>query len=85
MIRSLKLVLEVLSPATARYDRFTKRRRYQEAGIPEYWIVDPEREQIEVWTPVDHTPRIVRGELTWNPRGAAMPLQIDLAELFRPL
>jgi len=36
----LLLVIEILSPSTARRDRFTKRRLYQREGIPEYWIVD---------------------------------------------
>jgi Uma2 family endonuclease len=39
-ISSLVLVIEVLSPGTARYDRQLKRRRYQRAGVPEFWIVD---------------------------------------------
>ena len=29
-VKTLLLVIEVLSPSTARYDRFTKRRLYQE-------------------------------------------------------
>ena len=28
------LIVEVLSPSTARYDRMTKRRRYQRSGVP---------------------------------------------------
>jgi Uma2 family endonuclease len=39
-IRDLLLVAEVLSPSTPRHDRFTKRRRYQEARVPLYWIID---------------------------------------------
>jgi Uma2 family endonuclease len=31
-----------------RRDRETKRREYAQAGIPEYWIVDPQLEQITV-------------------------------------
>src|SRR2546428_4580847 len=38
--KGLLLVAEVLSPSSARSDRFLKRRRYQEAGVPLYWIVD---------------------------------------------
>jgi Uma2 family endonuclease len=35
------LVVEVLSPGTARRDVGEKLRLYAEAGVPEYWIVDP--------------------------------------------
>lgn len=35
------LVVEVLSPRTRRTDQGTKLAIYQEAGIPEYWLVDP--------------------------------------------
>jgi hypothetical protein len=50
-MKHLLLVVEVLSPATARADRLDERRRYQEAGVPLYWIVEPGREQVEIWTP----------------------------------
>jgi Uma2 family endonuclease len=33
-------IAEVLSPATARYDRTTKLRAYERAGVPEVWLVD---------------------------------------------
>jgi len=36
-----ELVVEVLSPSTRRKDLLLKRSRYEEAGIPSYWIVDP--------------------------------------------
>ena len=41
------LVIEVLSPGSARHDRGGKLRLYAEAGIREYWIVDPETRHIE--------------------------------------
>jgi len=34
-------VVEILSPSTARLDRQIKMRRYERAGIREYWLVDP--------------------------------------------
>jgi len=36
------LAVEILSPSTRRKDLFLKRSRYQDAGVPSYWIVDPE-------------------------------------------
>ena len=42
------LVIEVTSPSTARYDRVYKFRKYQKAGVREYWIVDPETKTVQV-------------------------------------
>ncbi len=44
------LVVEVLSPGTAKYDRQEKYQAYEQHGVGEYWIVDPVHETIEVWT-----------------------------------
>jgi Uma2 family endonuclease len=41
------LVIEVLSPGTARRDRGEKLALYAESVAREYWIVDPEARQIE--------------------------------------
>ncbi|HEY6324032.1 MAG TPA: Uma2 family endonuclease [Thermoanaerobaculia bacterium] len=41
------LVVEVLSPGTARFDRNKKRNLYAFSGVKEYWLVDQERRQIE--------------------------------------
>ncbi len=84
-IRDLLLVAEVLSPSTSRHDRFTKRRRYQEARVPVYWIVDGEARQVEVWTPEDAFPRIERDRLIWQPEGAGVPFTLSLQELFRAI
>lgn len=41
------LVVEVLSPTTAAYDRTTKARRYAALGVLHLWLVDPEAGRIE--------------------------------------
>ncbi len=41
------LLIEVLSPGTARRDRGDKLALYAASGIREYWIVDPVERQIE--------------------------------------
>ncbi|MGH7500032.1 MAG: Uma2 family endonuclease, partial [Gemmatimonadales bacterium] len=81
----LLLVAEVLSPSSARYDRFIKRRRYQEVGIPLYWIVDPDERRVEVWTPADSFPLLEQERIVGHPAGAAAPFSLGLAELFRPI
>jgi len=42
------LVIEILSPSTARMDKLKKRTLYQAAGVREFWIVDPELKIVEV-------------------------------------
>jgi Uma2 family endonuclease len=37
----LQLVVEILSPSTRRKDVMLKRSKYQDCGLPHYWIVDP--------------------------------------------
>jgi Uma2 family endonuclease len=43
------LVVEILSPTTSRTDRVTKAQIYARHGVPAYWIVDPEVENIEIY------------------------------------
>jgi len=82
-MKTLLLAIEVLSPSTTRADRFTKRRLYQEVGVPVYWIVDPDRRCVEVWTPAATFPAVEWEAVTWQPTGADAPLTIRLEELFR--
>ncbi|UOF92242.1 Uma2 family endonuclease [Fodinisporobacter ferrooxydans] len=44
------LVIEVLSPATAKKDRYEKFRLYEQAKIREYWIVDPLNRFVEAYS-----------------------------------
>jgi Uma2 family endonuclease len=84
-MRTLLLVAEVLSPSTARGDRFLKRLRYREAGVPLYWVVDGDEKSVEIWAPSDEFPAIERERLLWQAPGAREPLTLSLEELFRPL
>lgn len=43
------LVVEVLSPSTARRDQSLKLGKYIRAGVKEYWMVDPKRHKIVVY------------------------------------
>jgi Uma2 family endonuclease len=44
------LVVEVLSPSTRQVDQTIKFTAYQQAKIPEYWIVDPKARLVQVYT-----------------------------------
>jgi len=49
IIQNPAIVVEVLSPSSRRYDRLLKFGRYADAGIAQYWIVDPDRPSVEVY------------------------------------
>jgi len=44
------LVVEILSPGTAGYDRREKQDAYARSGVGEYWIVDPGAQTVELLT-----------------------------------
>lgn len=44
------LVVEILSPGTARWDKEVKRQLYGRFGVRELWLVDPQARSIEVAT-----------------------------------
>ncbi|MEM7771023.1 MAG: Uma2 family endonuclease [Cyanobacteria bacterium P01_A01_bin.37] len=43
-----RLVVEVVSPKSAKIDYEEKRTEYEARGIPEYWIVDPKAQSITI-------------------------------------
>ncbi len=79
------LVIEVLSPSTARHDRITKRRKYQRVGVPEYWIVDLDARAIERWRPEDERPEVRADDVTWQPPENVPVFTMELAELFQAI
>ncbi len=42
-------VIEIVSPGSRQMDYYTKLFKYREAGIREYWIVDPAKETVIVY------------------------------------
>ena len=77
------LIIEILSPSTSSIDTVVKFNRYQEAGVKEYWIVNPESNWIQVFRLNDgvynaHT----YGEEDTIPVGIIEDFEINLQEIF---
>ncbi len=81
-IRTLDLVVEVLSPSTAKQDRFQKRKLYQLQGVHTLWLVDIDAKQVEVWTPEAAFPKVETERVRWTPPAARATLVIELEALF---
>ena len=44
------LIVEILSPGNSKHDADTKFRLYEEAGVQEYWMVEPEEKLVLIYT-----------------------------------
>jgi len=42
------LMIEILSPASMNHDRNIKRKIYARFGLPEYWLVHPEKKYLQI-------------------------------------
>jgi len=81
-LRSVVLVAEVLSPSTARNDRFQKRRLYQAQGVETIWLIDIERRVVECWGAESAFPVVASEHLVWTPEVDVEPLTISVQTLF---
>ena len=77
------MVVEILSPSTATYDRLTKFRQYQKAGVREYWIVDPDSKTVSVHI-LENGKYIITvyGEVDTAPVHVLEGCEINLADAF---
>ena len=75
------LVAEVVSPDRPARDLVEKRVDYAEAGIPEYWIVDPRDETVTILELADGTFAecgvFTRGDIGASPSFAGLLLDVD--------
>lgn len=79
------LVVEILSPATAERDRTVKLKLYRRQGVIQYWIVDPERNILDVW-------HLASGATEPQTHSDSLPVrlgdrlfgEVDLSEVFPP-
>jgi Uma2 family endonuclease len=75
-----------LSPSNRKHDLVAKRRFYARVGVPEYWIVDPDAESVEVLELAEDA-RSFRPAHWARPgervRSRIFDLDVDVAALFR--
>ena len=64
------LVVEIISPSTERRDRTTKFRAYQQAGVPWYWLADPDE--------------LIMQEYKLTPEGYLLAQSVPPGEMFIP-
>jgi Uma2 family endonuclease len=81
VVGSPDLVVEILSPSTARYDQGDKLLRYARSGVFEMWIIDPDDRHVEVYRFDREAPlepeRVLKGEVVLRTGllpGFALPL-----------
>ncbi|MGL6174568.1 MAG: Uma2 family endonuclease, partial [Cellulosilyticaceae bacterium] len=43
------LIVEILSPSTARHDKLYKLNKYESAGVTEYWMIEPDLKLVSVF------------------------------------
>ncbi len=75
------LVVEVLSGSTRRRDLGKKRQLYLDAGVTDYWVVDPEALHVRIARRGERD-LLVTDRLTWTPSAKGASLVIDLPALF---
>ena len=74
------LVVEILSPGTAGYDRREKQDAYARAGVGEYWIVDPGAQTVELLTLDQGGYRshgVFRGQARLPSSAVTMPVPVE--------
>ena len=76
----LAVAVEVLSPSSRSIDAVLKRELYEQAGVGQYWLVDPHEPAVTVWDRVATgfgTPQTVTGD-------NALELTAPLPVVLRP-
>ena len=78
------LVVEVVFPSTSHRDVFDKKRLYEESGVREYWIVDPDSETVEVHALTDEGLSLHQRHVGAGTAASALldGCAVDLAALF---
>lgn len=79
------MIVEILSPSSAKHDQFVKFLKYREAGVREYWIVYPQDRlvQVNLLRDGEYMHRVY-GDADAVPVDILEGCEISLAEVFPP-
>jgi len=78
------MIVEILSPSSSKHDVKTKFELYQEAGVQEYWIVDPTDKIVDVFLLNNGSYQLVKKFVSDDKVLVHVleDLEIDLTEIF---
>ncbi|MHC9542355.1 MAG: Uma2 family endonuclease [Vulcanimicrobiota bacterium] len=78
------LLVEILSPATAKYDRISKKQLYARYGVRWFWIVDPDERKVEEYEREGESYNLItaRSEKDSFTPGIFPELTIELSEVW---
>jgi Uma2 family endonuclease len=75
------LIVEILSPGNSKHDADTKFRLYEEAGVNEYWMVEPEEKLVLIYTLQNGIyiglKPFSEGEIINSPRFPELKIEVD--------
>jgi Uma2 family endonuclease len=78
-----EMIIEILSPSNPQHDMLVKFRKYLQAGVREYWIVDPDAKTVHVCVLVDGQYRVSIYEETRSAPVSVLPgCVISLKDIF---
>jgi Uma2 family endonuclease len=80
------LAIEIHSGSSRRIDRGVKKQAYEQWGVLEYWMLDPERKEAEVWERTAEgllRQRVLLSKKDVLTTPLLPGLEISLAEIFR--
>ncbi|RIK44652.1 MAG: Uma2 family endonuclease [Chloroflexi bacterium] len=81
------LIAEVLSPSNPEHDLLTKRAAYARAGVPEYWVLDPEARRVLVLSQPEPASADFAAVQTFaldaTLSSPTLPIQVSVAALFQ--
>ncbi len=80
------MVVEILSPSTAYYDIKKKYKVYEKSGVKEYWIVDPEMKNVELFSLTEQGKFVLSASISDKgvvKSGILSGFEISLEDVFR--